>query len=236
MDNFSLSIVFSTRKINNDFVEHLKKSCACPDLELLIYENNGEKSLTEIYDEALNKAKNDIIVFCHDDLIFETPYWGKKLIKHFKRNPEYGIIGVAGTDEMVNGKWWEKKESMHGIVNHTNGIKKWTSTFSKDQGNKIKQMVCLDGLFFAVDKTKIKVGFDELFKGFHFYDISFFIPNHLSGVKIGVITDIRLTHLSVGNTNTEWLNNKQLFESKYAYCFPIKIVDSVDLGNNYPMR
>ena len=95
--------------------------------------------------------------------------------------------------------------------------------FSQPQGNKIKQMVILDGLFFAVDKTKIKHGFDEDFNGFHFYDLSFCIPNHLDGVKIGVITDIMVTHLSVGMTNQKWEDNKTLLEKKYVDKFPIKI-------------
>ena len=223
MDTFSITIAFSTRKINQEYVEHVKKSCACPDLELLVYENNGDKSLTEIYNEVLKTAKNDINVFCHDDLIFDTPYWGRKLVKHFKRNPDYGIIGIAGTNNLINGRWWSLRESMHGIVNHTDGNRKWTSMFSQPQGNKIKQMVILDGLFFAVDKTKIKHGFDEDFNGFHFYDLSFCIPNHLDGVKIGVITDIMITHLSVGMTNQKWEDNKNLLEKKYADKFPMRI-------------
>jgi hypothetical protein len=223
MDNFSMTIAFSTRSISDTYVEHIKKSCACPNLELLIYQNNGEKSLTEIYDDVLKVAKNDIIVFCHDDLIFETPYWGKKLIKHFKRNSDYGIIGIAGTNQLVDGKWWTIREAMYGIVNHSDGTKKWTSNFSKSQGNQIKQVVTLDGLFFAINRLNLKCGFDKDFRGFHFYDLSFCIPNHLNGVKIGVITDILVTHLSVGMTNQSWEENKKLFEKKYVNKFPITI-------------
>jgi hypothetical protein len=223
MDNFSMTIVFSTRVRNEQYVEHVKKSCACPNLELLVYENNGERSLTEIYNEALHLAKNDIIVFCHDDLFFDTSYWGKKLVKHFKRNPDYGIIGIAGTNHLIDGKWWSIRQAMHGIVNHSDGKRKWTSTFSQPQGNKIKQMVTLDGLFFAVDRKNLKHGFDKDFGGFHFYDLSFCIPNHLGGVKIGVVTDILVTHFSVGMTNQKWEENKKLLEKKYADKFPITI-------------
>ena len=62
----------------------------------------------------------------------------------------------------------------------------------------------LDGLFFAIDKTKIKKTFDEDFHGFHFYDISFCFRNYLEGVKIGLTTQIRVTHLSIGQTNKQW--------------------------------
>jgi len=223
MSDKKISIVFSTRKIDEGYLDHMRKTCLCNDSEILWVENNGDYSLTEVYNKALVEAKNDIIVFCHDDLIFETRHWGKKIIDHFKNNPDYGIIGIAGTNQLVDGRWWSLKSSMHGIVNHTNGVRKWTSMFSQPQGDDIKQMVALDGLFFAVDRTKIKHNFDNDFNGFHFYDLSFCLPNHLDGVKIGVVTNILVTHLSVGETNQQWELNKKLFEEKYADKLPVSV-------------
>jgi glycosyltransferase involved in cell wall biosynthesis len=224
MSNNKLSVVFSTRSISNGYVKHIEKTCGYDNvLEVLPYENNGEHSLTEIYNMGLKEAKGDIIVFCHDDLIFETLEWGKKLLQHFNNNPEYGIIGIAGSNHLVDGKWWSLRESMHGIVNHTDGFRKWTSMFSRPQDGIVKEMVVLDGLFFAIDKTKIKHEFDTDFSGFHFYDLSFCLPNYLDGVKIGLTTDIILTHLSVGQTNQKWEDNKKLFEDKYSNKLPVKI-------------
>ena len=48
-------------------------------------------------------------------------------------------------------------------------------------------------------------------------------PNHLDGVKIGVVTNILVTHLSVGQTNQQWEINKKLFEDKYAGKLPVTI-------------
>ena len=223
MSDKKISIVFSTRQIDENYLDHIRKTCLSSDSEILPYENNGKYSLTEIYNKGLVEAKNDIIIFCHDDLIFETRHWGKKIIDNFTKNPDYGIIGIAGTNQLVDGKWWSLKNSMHGIVNHSNGVRKWTSMFSQPQGDDIKQMVVLDGLFFAVDRTKIKHNFDNDFNGFHFYDLSFCLPNHLDGVKIGVVTNILVTHLSVGQTNQQWEINKKLFEHKYAGKLPVTI-------------
>lgn len=224
MSKNKISVVFSTRSISDGYVKHIEKTCGYENLiEVLPYENNGEYSLTEIYNMGLEIAKGDIIVFCHDDLIFETPEWGKKLLKHFNDNTKYGIIGVAGSNHLVDGRWWSLRESMHGIVNHTDGFRKWTSMFSEPQDGIVKDMVVLDGLFFAVDKSKIKHVFDTDFSGFHFYDLSFCFPNHLDGVKVGLVTDILLTHLSVGHTNEKWEENKNLFEKKYGEKLPVKI-------------
>mgnify|MGYP006266257007 CR=1 FL=1 len=217
-----LTIAYSTREIDINYMTHVKTTCGLDTVEILAYQNNGQQSLTEIYNQVLDSAKNNIIVFCHDDLIFETNDWGKKILNHFK-NQKYGIIGLAGTNHLINGTWWSIRESMHGIVNHTDGVKKWTSNFSNDQGDKIKDMIALDGLFFVVDRNKLKHHFDEDFKGFHFYDLSFCLPNYLDGVDLGVITNIRVTHMSIGETNNMWEENKKLFEKKYMDELPIKI-------------
>lgn len=221
-----ISIVYSTRKDNPEFKEHIKKTCGHKKIEVIQIVNDGEMSLTQAYNKGLDEANNDLIVFCHDDLIFDTNNWGNKLIKLFNKNPEYGIIGIAGTTDLIDGRWWTIKESMNGVVSHQHEGKKWTNYYSKDQGNKLKDMVVLDGLFFAVNKTKIKHRFDEDFHGFHFYDISFCFPNYLDGVKIGLTTQIRVTHLSIGQTNTQWEGHKVRFEEKYSDKLPVRLTNN----------
>jgi hypothetical protein len=220
MDN-KISIVFSTRKIDNNFIEHVKKTCMYKGVEVLPYENNGEFSLTEIYNKGLNEASSDIVIFCHDDILFETKNWGEKLLKAFEKNPEYGILGVAGTNHMVSGMWWEVRNAMHGTVKHTDGTKTWTNKYSANYGNQLKEMVVVDGLFIAVNRTKIVSIFDDRFKGFHFYDISFCLSNHINGVKIGLISNITILHKSVGQVNEQWAENKTFFEKIYGDQLPI---------------
>lgn len=221
-----LSIVYSTREHNPKFQEHIKETIGLREIEILEFINNGEKSLTQVYNEGLDKAKYDKIIFCHDDLEFDTKNFGKKLLKHFTKNPEYGIIGIAGTTDLIDGRWWTIKESMSGIVNHRQGEKKWTSRYSEEQNETIKDVVVIDGLFFAVQRDKIRDRFDEEFKGFHFYDLSFSFPNYLSGVKVGLITNIRVTHLSIGMTNEQWEENKKVFEEKYKNNLPVRLSDN----------
>jgi hypothetical protein len=224
MDN-KLSVVCSSQNDLELVRKHVLFTCGLPKdkVEFLGYKNQGEYSLSEIYNRGLNDAKFDLVVFIHHDIHFETDNWGRKLCKHFTQNPEYGIMGVAGTNNLISGMWWEDRASMHGVVNHSNGVKTWTSRFSDDQGNKLKPMIVLDGVMFAIDKNKIVHKFDEDFKGFHFYDLAFGFANHLAGVKLGVFTDIRITHMSVGATNDEWVVNKKQFEEKYKLSLPCNL-------------
>ena len=112
---------------------------------------------------------------------------------------------------------------MYGIVNHKHEGKKWTSSYSKDLGQKVEETIIVDGLFIAFDKTKVKHNFDESIEGFHFYDLGFTLPNHLDDVKVGVTTMVRVTHLSIGQTNQQWEDNRVKFAERYKPNLPIDI-------------
>jgi glycosyltransferase involved in cell wall biosynthesis len=218
-----LTVGYSTRSTKPEFIEYLKKSSGYKKLEVIEKINNGDKSLSQVYNEILSESKTNLVLFIHDDIYFDTTSWYYKLVKHFE-NENYGIIGLAGTTILPNsGQWWEKRNKMIGVVNHESGGKKWTSKYSEEFGNKIKETVLVDGVFIAVDKTKIKNNFVEDFSGFHFYDLPFCVENYLNGVKIGVITNIRITHKSIGMTNQQWEDNRKLFVEKYKNNFPIKV-------------
>ena len=218
-----ISVVFSTREDNPKHKEHiLITSGIYKDIEVIQYINNGEYSLTEIYNKALKETTNDIVVFCHDDIILETKNWGNKILNHFKRNPNYGIIGKAGTKYMPSsGRWWDYgMTEVVGQVYHQNEGKKWLSKYNESFGNKIEDTIIVDGLFFVVNKNNIVKDFDEDIKGFHFYEIDFCFNNFLNGVKVGVISDISVTHLSIGQTNQQWEDNRVQFVEKYNKNLP----------------
>lgn len=206
-----ISVITSTRQIDNKFVEMVKKMSGINDIEVLMYENNSEMSLTEVYNKGLKESKNDIVVFMHDDINILTKDWGKKLIKHYQ-NTDYGILGVAGSKDLnENGVWWTNRESMYGCVRHTDGKKTWLSEYSYNFGDKIKEAVVVDGVFFSCHKKRIVKNFDEFYNGFHYYDISFCFDNFKENVKVGVHFDISIVHKSIGEVNDEWEKNRLLF-------------------------
>ena len=220
----SLSVVFSTKKINDDFVNLIKSTSGVHNIEILPYENPGKYSLNEVYNMGLEKSSNDIVIFCHDDIKFDTKNWGRKMLKNFSKYPDFGIIGVAGTRYLsTTGRWWEDFSKMHGAVYHEKDGNKWLTRYSKDIGTKLTSVVLVDGLFFGISKKNLVSSFDESIKGFHFYDVEFCFSNYLKSVKIGVCTNVRLTHLSIGQTNEEWEKNREFFAEKYKNDLPIKI-------------
>jgi hypothetical protein len=222
--NQPVSVVISTRKIDDNYLKHVEKMFSHPKTQILIYENDGISSLPEIYNEGLNEATNDIIVFMHDDLILETKNITPKVIKLFETNPDYGVIGLAGTDNLLSGMWWQDRTSMYGVVGHEHEGKRHVNHYSKESySEKLKEVIVVDGLFMMVHRGRIKHKFNEQFEGFHFYDLPICIENHLDGVKIGVTTKIMVTHKSIGMVNKKWEKNKFLFEALYEKNFPLKV-------------
>ena len=218
-----ITVGYSTREHNPQFIEYLKKSSGFKKIDVIEKINNGEKSLSQVYNEILEESKTDIVILCHDDIYFDTSSWFHKIKTHFEKS-DYGILGLAGTTNMPEtGRWWDNRKTMIGIVNHESEGKKWTSKYSDDFGKSIKPTVVVDGVFIALSKSRIKHTFDEEFKGFHFYDIAFCYRNYLEDVKVGVITNIRITHKSIGQTNQQWEDNRQFFVQKYGENLPSKI-------------
>jgi hypothetical protein len=219
-----ITIGFSTREHNPKYVDYLQKTSMYKDVQIIQKINNGEKSLSQVYNEIINESIYNIVVLVHDDLEFETKNWGDKVLKHFKKDSEYGVLGLAGTKYLPEStQWWSVPSSMYGIVNHKNNEKSWTSKYSNDIGSRVEETIIVDGLFIALDKNKIKHRFDESIEGFHFYDLGFCLPNFLDGIKVGVMFDVRVTHLSIGETNEKWEENRKQFAERYSEKLPIDI-------------
>lgn len=220
-----ITIVFSTHKdsdYNKTFREHLLRYVGLKNIQILEYQNNNEFSLAEIYNRGISESEHDIVVCVHNDIKLNND-WGKKLLNDFNNNPEYGIIGKAGSCSFPKtGVYWENiNETMVGQVYHQpDKNNKWVSKYSAKSKTLIP-VVTIDGLFIAFNKHKIKHKFDESLGGFHFYDHGFTLPNFLNGVKIGVTSSFDITHQSVGKPNEEFFKIKEEFIKKYGEKLPI---------------
>ncbi len=224
-----LNVVISSHlsdEENNLFLKHITKTVGCKT-NILLFNNFNEHSLTKIYNNAIimGLEKSPYFVFIHNDIIFKTKNWGTLLLNKLK-NSKFDIIGVAGSTTLgADGVWWSNKNDMIGVVEHTNGYSVWKSIYRELNKGETKQVAVIDGLFMGVDCSSIEHRFDEEFDGFHMYDISFCFPNTLDGCNIGVTTDIRVLHKSIGLTNDGWEKNRKKFIEKYKNDIPFSITD-----------
>jgi len=222
-----ITIIYSTHKddnYNNSFKHHLLNSVGLKDVQILEYQNNNQYSLAEVYNRGISESIFDVVVCCHNDIKLEKN-WGKKLLEDFSNNPEFGIIGKAGSCYFPeSGVYWERmQQTMVGqVYHHPKGQKKFLSKYSPKLPF-IVPVVTVDGLFITFDKTKIKHKFDESYGKFHFYDHGFSVPNYLDGVKIGVTSSFEITHESIGQPNQEFWDSKNKFIEKWGSSLPLDL-------------
>jgi len=222
-----IAVIFSSHlddEANQKFTTHLADTAGVKNLSITCYHNFNQYSLPEIYNKGIaeHNTENTIMVFCHNDITIRTKNWGKMLLTKFN-NSNFQIIGVAGTTYLAeNGVWWTDRSKMCGIVEHTDGFKTWVNEYAPPKAGYTKPVVLVDGLFIAADCNNLEHLWDEEFRGFHMYDISFCIPNYLDGCNIGVTTDIRILHQSIGMTNDQWEVNRLQFVEKYKDELPIE--------------
>lgn len=224
----SITIVVCSRDDadkRKDFIEHLKTTCGC-NAHVFFMVNQEGVSLTKVYEDMLKSENNtnDITIFIHDDVEFLRNGWGAEIIRQFKDHTDYGIIGVAGSaqfDEMA--AWWNYPKRFGQVAHKSNG-KAWLTQFSPLLNHDLEEVCVIDGLFMAVHKKRISKNFNPEINGFNFYDIDFCLSNFLDGkTKIGVTTNIRMCHMSTGETSDEWYKNREIINNKYKKYYPIEV-------------
>jgi GT2 family glycosyltransferase len=227
-----ITVIYSTHKdkdYNNKFKKHILETIGVKNPQILEYENHNQYSLSNVYNSGITESIYDIVVCCHNDIKLEKN-WGKKLLEDYSNNPEFGIIGKAGSCYFPeSGVYWERMNlTMVGqVYHHPEGQKKWINRYSPKLPFLVP-VVTIDGLFISFDKTKIKHTFDETIGKFHFYDHLFCVPNYLDGIKIGVTSSFEITHESVGRPNQEFWQSKEKFLDKWGSNLPL------DLKPDYP--
>ena len=228
MSKKELTVVFSSRKNgeeNGSFIDHIKKTCG-KDAHIVHIHNPSGVSISRIYHDMVESeaVESDVVVFIHDDIEFLKNGWGNEVLRLFNENEDYGVIGVAGSAQFdENGAWWNY-EKKYGQVLHRSEGKSWLTAFSGLLDKDLEEVAVIDGLFMAIHKKRISQNFDNELDGFDMYDIMFCLSNFIDGnTKIGVTTNIRLAHNSIGKLKDSWYSNLKIVNERFGSYYPIEI-------------
>lgn len=224
--NNKITVVVCSRqtdKEKKDFLDHIKETCGY-NVHVMFLINNDGVALTKVYSDMMEKLETDIVIFIHDDVEFLRNGWGAEIVRLFDKHQEYGIIGVAGSAEFdEKGAWWNYDKKYGQVLHRSNG-KSWLTAFSPLLDKDLEEVCVIDGLFMAIHSKRISEGFDTNFSGFNHYDTDFCLSNFISGkCKIGVTTNIRMAHNSIGETKPNWFENLKLLNEKFGKYYPISI-------------
>lgn len=181
-------------------------------------------SIAEGYNRGIDQAYGDILIFCHDDIEFLNANAAEIIKYDLKEND---IVGVAGTSLVKEGIWISAGQPFtHGQVLHElnqsdSGYNLCVYGLGRDDAI-VHDIQALDGLFLGVRRDVVdKVRFDEqLFDGFHLYDLDFTYAAYLKGVRIIVDYKIHLLHKSIGKYDQNWKRYAERFNRKYSKIDP----------------
>ncbi|KFC24065.1 glycosyltransferase [Chryseobacterium sp. FH1] len=183
--------------------------------EIIKIENPGLMGVCEAYNKGAAQSKHDYLLFIHEDILFQTDNWGEKLISHFSKLENPGILAVAGTSykSIVPVGWWSFLE--HRFL-HLDQITKEKETHSHRLENP-KKVIITDGVFLAMTKEKWAVTkFNDNNKDFHGYDVEISLDFSKNSQNY-VIPDILITHLSSGTITRQWLDRIINIYSKHIF-------------------
>ena len=110
-----ITVGYSTRSHNPEFIEYLKKSSGFKKINVIEKINNGEKSLSEVYNEILRESKTDIVVLCHDDIYFDSSSWFHKIKSHFEKSDFSPLFIFSITSIFLNPELFFKYSMNCGL-------------------------------------------------------------------------------------------------------------------------
>lgn len=141
----------------------------------------GAKSMAEGYNMAMQQSEAKYKVYLHQDLFILNKHFIKDILHIFEENPEYGMLGVLGTNQILQQADYMYKWSMGGVYAN-DSIN--TMKIELNTRHDIEEVVAIDGMIMI---TQYDVSWrSDLFDGFDFYDISQCMEFRKKGYKIGI--------------------------------------------------
>jgi len=199
----------------NVFLKSIDETIGVP-YEVIRIENHNKYSLSKAYNMGAVNSKFDFLCFVHEDVIFLTQDWGKRILEMFKKNDNLGIIGLAGSkikSSLPTG--WGTGIDTYDRINLVQVDKDGDSFHCSRSGIKnYEDIKVLDGVFlFTKWSIWNEFKYDESIEGFHIYDIDFSlrVTQKYQGI---VFYDLLLAHFSNGSYNSDWIKKNLEFHER----------------------
>ncbi|MBE5948032.1 MAG: hypothetical protein E7261_03265 [Lachnospiraceae bacterium] len=161
-----------------DYISFLKVPA---DMEIGIISVVEADSMAAGYNEAMRASNALYKVYLHQDVFIINENFICDVMDVFMQYPEYGMLGVLGSDRMVGdanycGKW------NVGTTQSCNSI--YAAQIVLDTPDIIREVVAIDGMIMI---TQHDISWrEDIFDGFDFYDISQCAEFNKAGYKVGV--------------------------------------------------
>lgn len=198
----SIICVTNNEEVLNTYLLPSLKRQTVQDYDLVLV--NAKEFNLDSAAKALNlgaeKAKGDLLVFCHQDIEFLEDDALEK-IEAFAKGNEFGIAGVAGI----------KKEDRLVYSTVIHGPKRQQAG-QRNEG--ILKVAALDECLLVIKKKNF-AGFDDLGATWHFYAVDYAYQSQKRGEKV-LAFPLPIYHLSPGwSLDSSYFKTLKVIASKY---------------------
>jgi len=179
------------------------------------------RSLAEGYNRGLKRARGDIVIFSHDDILILDPDFARKISQRLQ---EFDILGFAGTPRVIAESWFSAGAPwLSGAIAHAYDKKLNLNVWNTAPWPVVDGIEGIDGLcIMARREVAEEIGFDAAtFDGFHLYDLDFSFSAWRAGKKLGVCCDIPVIHASAGRYDKQHAHYGRLFIEKHKNALPV---------------
>lgn len=172
-------------------------------------------SLTSGYNQGMKRSDAKYKVYLHQDTYILNQQFIYDIISLFDRYPKLGLMGMVGAKSIPNGVWWNSR-LVYGAVYYSPKGKRNIGLLSqrsvRDDYEKVR---AIDGLIMV---TQYDLSWrEDLFQGWHFYDVSQSLEFEKAGYEVGVPKQISPWCLhDTGVTNLKgYEENRSIFVENY---------------------
>ena len=142
------------------------------------------ESMTAGYNAAMHASDAKYKIYLHQDTMVIKRDFLQELLRIFDEHPEIGLVGLAGCKKLPdNPVWWLGNEP-YAYLAEANSPEDLNINKKGKQDAALSYMEAVDGFLMA---TQYDVEWrEDVFQGWHFYDISACMEFQKAGYRVAV--------------------------------------------------
>jgi GT2 family glycosyltransferase len=174
----------NNRALYEESVRYVKSLHVPEGYEIEFIAIESASSIASGYNQGMRQTDAKYKVYLHQDVFIVNKNFLYDIIALFEKYPKLGMIGVAGAKTVPkNGVWWESTQRFGKVYDSHTGEMKLLSF--KDTELDYEPVQAIDGLIMITQyDTPWR---EDLFTGWHFYDLSQCQEFLLAGYDVGVV-------------------------------------------------
>ncbi|WP_435922713.1 glycosyltransferase family protein [Paenibacillus sp. DYY-L-2] len=186
MNNHKICFIscVNDEELYEESLKYIKALEVPENYELEFVAITDARSMAEGYNRGLRLTDAKYKIYLHQDVFIINKQIIMDVLNLFEKHPKIGMLGVIGAKQIPEtGIWWEATEQYGKVIENSFNSKMRILSVG-DVLNDINLVAAVDGLIMI---TQYDLPWrEDLFDGWHFYDVSQCMEFIRTGYYVGV--------------------------------------------------